>query len=280
MAGVEITADSETGPALSFGPEEEDTDRPDIYLDGTLVLVGCGKQKRDPTDPTDLHVAAVGPDEEFRQGTGPAWRAEDLYTHWYFQAKADFAETVSAWSNDVADGTPGWAVLSAEHGVLMPFAKVKRYDTTIEDLGGDETNPEHHVRNVYGRRRPDGREIVTERDKWAAQVAYGLAKWQAAFRETAALGAARANTLLVLAGQSYIEPLRERGVFEYGIAKMAKPGGGGPLLPVDRTRYLFEELDAGGNGQQGSWLHEARDAVEAHRSDSAGEQAGLRGFAR
>ena len=280
MADIQITTDSEVGPSLSFGPDREDTDRPDIYLDGTLVLVGCGKQKRDPEDPTDLHVAAVGPDEEFRTGSGPAWDARDLYTHWYFDAKADFAELVSAWSNDVADSPPGWTILSAEHGVLLPNQPVKRYDTTIDDLGGDETNPDHHVRNRYGRRRPDGREIVTERDKWAAQVAYGLARWQAMFRETAALGAARANTLLVLAGESYIEPLRERGVFEYGIAKMAKPGGGGPLLPVDRTRFLFEELDAGGNGEQGSWLHDARDAVEAHRSPERGEQASMAVFER
>ena len=273
---IDITTQPDAGPALTFDGEPDDTDRPEVYLDGTLVLVGCGAQKRDPSDPTDLHVAAVGPDEQFRTGTGPAWRAEDLYTHWYFNAKAEFAALTSAWAGDVTDA-PGWAILSAEHGVLLPEQRVRHYDTTIDDLGGDETNPDHHVRNVYGRRRPDGREIVTERDRWAAQVAYGLARWQAAFRETGALGATRANTLLVLAGQDYIEPLRQRGVFEYGIAKMAKPGGGGPLLPVDRTRFLFEELDAGGIGEQGSWLHEARDVVEQHRTPERGTQQTLGG---
>ena len=93
------------------------------------------------------------------------------------------------------------------------------------------------------------------------------------FRDSAGpFQAARANTVLVLAGQKYIEPLRERGVFEYGISKMAKPGGGGPLLPVDRTRFLFEELDAGGNGEQGSWLHEATDAIEDHRTGESEQQ--------
>jgi hypothetical protein len=272
-ANVTVTTKSDTGPALTPEIDDEQTDLPDIYLDGTLVLAGCGKDKRDPADETDLHVAAVGPDEEFRTGTGPAWEAQDLYTHWYTQAKFEFADTVSQWSNDVKDSPPGWAILSAEHGVLMPWETVKPYDTTIEDLGGDEMNPDHRVENPMGRRRSDGREIVTERDQWAATVAYGLARWQAMFRDAPGpFAAERANTLLVLAGQKYIEPLRERGVFEYGISKMARPDGGGPLLPVERTRFLFEELDAGGNGEQGSWLHQATETVAAHRREQTNDQ--------
>lgn len=269
---VEVSVDRDVGPKIGFEADQKDTERKEIYLDGTLVLVGCGKDKRDPEDPTDLHVAAVGPEEEFRSGTGPAWEAQNLYTHWYFQAKADFADLLSAWSSDIEGSPPGWTILSAEHGILFPWEKVRHYDTTIEDLGGDEMNPDHHVRNTYLRRRPDGREIVTERDLWAANVAYGLARWQAMFRDQPGPWAAkRANTLLVLAGQKYIEPLRKRGVFEYGISKMVS-GRDGPLLPVEHTRYLFEEIDAGGNGEQGSWLHEAADQIEEHRSPDRGEQ--------
>ncbi|MFW5900483.1 MAG: DUF6884 domain-containing protein [Halodesulfurarchaeum sp.] len=274
---ITVTSQPEVGPTLEFGTDEQQTEEAEIYLDGTLVLIGCGKEKRDPGDPTDLHVAAVGPDEEFRNGTGPAWEAQNLYTHWYFRAKADFAEIVSSWANDVEGGPPGWAILSAEHGILYPWEKVRHYDTTIEDLGGDESNPDHHVRNPYCRRRPDGREIVTERDLWATNVAYKLASWQADFRDQPGPFAAdRANTLLVLAGEKYIDPLRERGVFEYGISKMVA-GANGPLLPVKRTRFLFEELDAGGNGEQGSWLHDATDRVESHLSPDSGEQATLSG---
>jgi len=252
----------------------------DIYLDGTLVLIGCGAQKRDPSDPQDLHAAAVGPDEDFRTGTGPAWEAQDLYTHWYFQAKRKFAELVSTWSSDAGDedaDPPGWAILSAEHGVLFPWSKLKPYDTIIEDLGGDETTPDHRVSNSYARRRPDGREIVTERDRWAANVAYGLARWQAMFRDEAAASprsSNRANTLLVLAGQSYLDPLRDRGVFEYGISKMVR-GADGPTLPVGNTRFLFEELDAGGLGEQGAWLSDAVDRLEGQVTSVESEQAAL-----
>jgi len=251
----------------------------DIYLDGTLVLIGCGAQKRDPSEPQDLHAAAVGPDEDFRTGTGPAWEAQDLYTHWYFQAKREFAELVSTWSGDIEDNPPGWAILSAEHGVLFPWSKVQPYDTTIDDLGGEETNPDHRVRNSFARRRPDGREIVTERDQWAANVAYGLARWQAMFRDAGAPGpdsSNRANTLLVLAGQQYLDPLRDRGVFEYGISKMVR-GADGPTLPVGNTRFLFEQLDAGGIGEQGAWLSDAVGRLEEQVTSVESEQAALPG---
>jgi len=246
----------------------------DVYLDGTLVLVGCGKAKRDPEDPVDLHEAVVGPDEKVRKHgpSGPAWRAEDLYTSTYFSAKREFAETVTQWASG-RDGWP-WSILSAEHDVLPPWKPVPPYDTTIDDLGGDETNPDHWVRNSYNRRRPDGREIVTELDKWAASVATGLARWTACFREQ---GAPRsecdANTLLVLAGEKYVEPLRDRGVFEYGISRMTGDPNHGFTLPVE-TRFLFEEIDAGGIGEQMAWLSDAVDRLD-HEASDAGDQHGL-----
>jgi len=236
-------------------------DLDDIYLDGTIVLVGCGKTKRDPEDPTDLHLAAVGPGEEWGGKEGPMWRAEDLYKASYFAVKREFAEMVTAWARG-RDGSP-WAVLSAEHGVVPALRPLAPYDTTIGDLGDDPTNPDHRVHNGMLRRRPDGEEIVTELDLWVTNVAYGLARWIGGFREgTGPVGKQNAKTLLILAGQDYIRPLRERGVFKFGITRMA----GNPneqLRPIDvRVRSLFEEIDAGGIGEQMGWLSDSVDRLE------------------
>jgi hypothetical protein len=82
-----------------------------------------------------------------------------------------------------------------------------------------------------------------------------------------------ANTLLVLAGQDYVEPLRKRGVFEYGISRMTGDPNAGFTLPVE-TRFLFEELDAGGIGEQMAWLSDAVDRLD-HAAEDAGEQYAL-----
>jgi len=165
------------------------------------------------------------------------------------------------------------AILSAEHEILYPWEKVKHYDTKIDDLGDDPTDPEHRV-DAGGRRRPDGQEIVTEMDKWATNVAYGLARWLAMFNETGkdAPYTTDATQLLVLAGQSYIEPLRERGVFEYGISRMAGDVNDIHEFPT-HVRYLFEEIDADGMFGQMGWLSDQIDRFEHEREPT--EQADL-----
>lgn len=257
-------------PSLQL-PKTRDTDRDSIYLDGTLVLVGCGKAKRDPDNAVDLHAANVGPGEPMTDlpgaETGPAWRAEDLYTSTYFGVKREFAEVVTQWAA-ARDGTP-WTILSAEHGIVPHWKPLTPYDTSIKDLGDDPTNPAHRVNNSWRRRRPDGAEIVTEMDQWAATVAYGIGKWIAQFRPRRAKPWENdANTLLVLAGQGCIEPLRERGVFEYGIARMSGNPNRGYTLPV-RTRYLFEEIDADGIGEQMGWLSDVIDRLQPLVNDRA-----------
>lgn len=235
----------------------------DIYLDGTLVLVGCGAKKRDPEDPVDLHQAAVAPGKEIRGPsgpTGPAWEARDLYTSTYFQLKREFAEVVSTWG-----GEWGWSVLSAEHHVLAPWSPVRPYDTTIDDLGDDPTNEDHWYTGALtgNGRRPDGQECVTERDVWARRVAIGLNRWITSHLDGPRQpGLDGARTLVVLAGQDYIEPLRERGVFEYGTARMTgDPNDVRFKLPAT-PRFLFEEIDAGGIGEQMAWLSDAVDRME------------------
>ena len=274
MPEITTSTGPDTTPSIGFKPDLKDTDRAEIYLDGTLVLVGCGKAKRDPEDPQDLHQAVVGPDESTDLGReGPLWRAEDLYTATYSNIKREFAETVTRYDED--GDAPEWAILSAEHEILYPWQKVAPYNTTVTDLDDDPTNPEHRV-GMPGR-RPDGQEIVTEMDQWASMVAYGLARWLAMHRDRkAAPHSTNASTLLVLAGQDYIQPLRERGVFEYGASRMSGDPNDAYELDVS-VRYLFEEIDAGGIGEQMGWLSAAIDRLESEFDGRRTEQAALDG---
>ncbi len=260
---ISVDAGSDAGPQLSITTEHEDTDRPAIYTDGTLVLVGCGKAKRDPTDPVDRHAAADHIErmsgQHLRDG-GWYWRAEDLYTSTYFQAKRAFAETVTRWQSGDPDTTP-WAILSAEHALLFPWETVQPYDTTIADLGDDPLDPADRV-TALGQRRPDGQEVVTEMDQWATLVAAGLSRWLAMHREAGGLPyTTDATTLLVLAGQEYIKPLRERGVFQYGAARTTGDPNDYRELDVG-VRYLFEEIHADGIGEQMAWLSDAISAFD------------------
>jgi len=139
----------------------------------------------------------------------------------------------------------------------------------IDDLGDDPENPDHRVDNPFGRRRPDGTPIVTEMDRWATAVATSLCRWVAGFRQRRAKPWENdANQLLVLAGRDYVEPLRERGVFEYGIARMGNDPNSGVKFPLE-TRFLFEEIPAGGNGEQMGWMSDAIERLEPVVSDAA-----------
>lgn len=72
-------------------------------------------------------------------------------------------------------------------------------------------------------------------------------------REAVVMWENNVNTLLVLAGQKYVEPLKERGVFEYGIARMTGDPNQGFKLPLE-TRFLFEEIENSGMFDQMSWM--------------------------
>jgi len=267
------------GPDSPTGERIRLSDLSDIYERGALALVGCGAAKRDPTDEGDLHVASIGPDEPFgpdwKNETGPAWKARDLYTSNYFHLKKQFAERIAG-VGDGRKGTSPWGILSAEHHVLMPWKDVKYYEKSIKDIGDDETNPDHRVENPYGLRRPDGREIVTEMDQWTRLVAFGLMKWIASFHPVrGSPGTTNAQTLFVLAGQDYINPLRDKGVFEYGISRMAGDPNQVSDFPL-HVRFLFEEIDNEGIGDQMSWLSDAVDRLDEPAAPT--EQATIEGW--
>lgn len=270
-SGVVAQNGAEAGPSIEFDSDKKQTEREELYLDSTLVLVGCGKAKRDPENEADLHVASVGRDEKMSTlpgaDSGPAWRARDLYTSNYFGVKSELADVVTSWARGY-DADP-WAVLSAEHGVVPCNRNLKHYDTTIDDLGDDPSNPEHRVPNRFSRRRPDGVEIVTEMDLWATNVAASLCRWVASFRdEKAKPWESDANEILILAGQDYIEPLRERSVFEFGISRMSGNPNEGYTFPLE-PRYLFEELSAGGIGEQMGWMSGVIEQLEPLVNDNA-----------
>jgi len=263
----QVTTSLGAAPQLSIDPKRRDTDRETLHLDKTLVLVGCGKAKRDSTDEGDLRLAAVAPDETWGGTEGPMWRAEDLYTSTYFGVKRELAELITQWARTTESNPGAWAVLSAEHGVIPHWKPVAPYNTTVDDLGTDPTNPDHRVDNPHGRRRPDGREIVTGMDRWAATVATGLSKWVAGFHDGAAGAGVEPNKLLVLAGSSYLDPLVERGVFEYGISRIAGNPNTGLKFPL-QDWFLFDQIDAGGIGEQMAWMSEAVERLEPALPDT------------
>lgn len=125
----------------------------------TLVIVGCGAAKRDE--------AAL---------------ARNLYTSTYFAKKREYAETIG----------DDWRILSAEHGLLDPYEKIEPYETSIDDLDGDELN--RLAGNV-------GLSLID-------QLGDGLAAGRG-FDE-----------IVVLAGRKYLDPLRERDAFAAGISEV------------------------------------------------------------
>lgn len=123
----------------------------------TLVIAGCGAAKQD--------------------GRG-RYQARNLYTSTYFQKKREFAETVG----------DQWMILSAEHGLLPPGQKIRPYNTSIDDLDGDQLdNFTHRV----------GMTLV----EWVA--------WENGHDRPV-------GKVIVLGGDRYVKPLRKRDAFYLG----------------------------------------------------------------
>ena len=143
----------------------------------TVVLVGCGKAKKDTKA-----------------------KARDLYTSSYFQSKREFAETADE-----------WYILSAEYRIVDPERELEPYDVTMTDYTSDE------------------------REYWAETV-NTQAKWR--FDNDA--------TVIVLAGRSYTDPLRDQPQFEDAI------------YPFDNTS---------GMGKQMGWLADEQTTLDGNTID-------------
>ena len=151
-------------------------------------------------------------------GCGAAKRDEiteagKLYTSTYFSKKREFAQTRG----------DDWAILSAEHGLIKPTTEIPPYDTTISDLGGDGL------------------------DELAHSVGMDLINWVADHKADGS-----DVELIVLAGKSYIEPMRERETFAAGID--------------ERVSYPLQENDLGGIGEQMAWLADRVEALSHEQS--------------
>ncbi|QZP37098.1 DUF6884 domain-containing protein [Halobaculum magnesiiphilum] len=138
--------------------------------------------------------------------------ARDLYTSTYFAKKRAYAETVG----------DEWAILSAEHGLVEPDAEIDPYETHIDDLDDHRLNQLAH------------------------RIGMELIEW------LVARGADTGDEIIVLAGRSYVDPLRERETFHAGIEPSVS--------------FPFEQLDLGGIGEQMSWLGERVAAATAEQS--------------
>ena len=128
--------------------------------------------------------------------------AKDLYTSTYFAKKREYAVELGDF----------WAVLSAEHGLIEPTAEIAPYDTTISDLDEDDLGELAH------------------------SVGIGLIDWVAHL----AGSGVTVDEIVVLAGRSYIHPLKEREAFAAGIEA--------PVV------YPLQQNNLGGIGEQMAWL--------------------------
>ena len=198
-------------------------------------MAGCGEQKQDTDDPVP---------------------AKELYTSAYFTCKRRYAEAVSQPADDAPDGTPGWTILSAKHDILYPSLEIEPYDETIDDLAERDApvapDAYQHTRYLW-----DEPEYHTALDFWTRRVHYGLASWlgmKSGFPEEEP----HCKRLYVVAGDRYVEPLREQAAFE-------------PFPWV--TRFPFQEHDFDGIGEQMQWLNEEAARFEQDEACEEQEQA-------
>jgi hypothetical protein len=151
--------------------------------------------------------------------------AKDLYTSTYFEKKREYAEAIG----------DDWRILSAEHGLLDPYEVIEPYETSIDDL--DEAEIETLAGNV-------GLSLID-------LVGEGLAAGRG-FAE-----------IVVLAGRTYLDPLRDRDTFAAGVSPT--------------VTFPLQQNDLGGIGEQMAWLSERvnlESADQTHLVPDGGERQG------
>ena len=201
---------------------------------GRFVIVGCGAAKASETV-----------------------EARDLYTSSYFAVKRQYAEAAVQWARTADRKANTWAILSAEHGVLLPRQEVDPYDTTIDDLRGVPIAGE----SAY--ELPSGDPVETELDRWAMRVHSALGDW---LRRPYAADQQESpcRELVVLAGSDYVDALRERDIFSRRPTAIRTGRETYRALPPKATvRFPFQERDFGGMFDQMEWLSSRVDELES-----------------
>lgn len=205
---------------------------------GVFVLTGCSQSKKQ----TDEPISAC-----------------ELYDSVYWDKKRELSDAIVEWSDPP---TAAWNILSAEHGVLPPMREIEAYDTSIEDLRGEPLGWDSpHI-------LPNGTRVTTKLDWWAHCVRGRLIDWlRAPFRaDQYAERRTPCGELVILLGERYLDPLRERGVFT-GIPESIHTDGLAGKHTIEgltRVRYAFQEHDFSGNGKQMHWMKQRAEELRSH----------------
>jgi hypothetical protein len=172
-------------------------------------------------DSSPTRLALVGCGKKKREVTGHPnyadnhYRAAVLYTSVYFALKREYAERMCEY----------WYILSAKHALYHPFCIMKPYDVQLTRSGfaGDDEPAFDSV------------------DAWADAVLEQLQEKLEYLANSS--GNDAVDEVVVLAGQAYVEPLRD----------------GLDALDVS-VRYPFDRTS--GIGEQMGWLNESTDETE------------------
>ncbi|MDL5361333.1 DUF6884 domain-containing protein [Halalkalicoccus sp. NIPERK01] len=166
-----------------------------------FTYVGCGKAKRE----IDGH-----PNHAKNQ-----YPAAALYTSNYFALKRRYAERASE----------SWWILSAKHGPIHPFVRLKHYDVTMSDYPIEGGNAPFETIENWA-------EHVVE------QVGVAVRRYQEQDEADAV------DEIVMLAGKDYLDPVRD------GLSAIADEFD---LM----IRYPFD--DTSGIGEQMAWLKNQTD---------------------
>lgn len=187
-------------------------------------------------DREPLTLAAVGCSGSKYEDADPM-PAKERYKGAYWSNKRGYGETCA----------DDWVIISAEYAVLDPEGLIKHYEKTPDDLRGIPIDSDQRL--------PNGDGVTTLLDRWALDVYDGLAAW---LSDVAAGIDPRDVELEVLLGQSYREPLEDRGVFA------------GLRVPGDLTvSFPFQEVEQaqGGMFEQIDWMGDEVEAATAAMTD-------------
>lgn len=187
---------------------------------GMSITLSAARAIAEYRDREPLQLAAVGcsgskyEDDELMP-------AKDRYKGAYWSNKRGYGET-----------RDDWRVISAEHDVLDPETPISYYERTPDDWQGVPVHSEARL--------PSGEAVDTRLDQWALDVYEGLSAWLADVTDDVD---PRDVELEVLLGQSYREPLEERGVFD----SLRAPGEltvSFPFQDVEQAQGgMFDQID-------------------------------------
>jgi hypothetical protein len=232
-----------------------DTPKTDIHDDQSIALVGCGKYKKNPygddtADESNEFQAQLT--DVTTAPKRPTWKAREIYTSTYFGAKRDYADYITEWIDGPTEYR--WSVLSAKHHVIPHTEHISRYNRSIDNI--DRENIEYYDPDTTLQTLV-GNTVTSDFDIWVRNVAETLQQWLSTLMEglNQSTNDKATPQVVIMAGQTYTQPLKDY-VFEYGLTNLSslKANYETDWLKSVEPIYLFDEIPAGGNGEQIEWL--------------------------